>query len=118
MDFHTLDNLIKQLPDYFLAENSEGINSAISVYLIGEINKAWTIRIKNKTCHIEEGSDPKASLSLTASPENIADIFSGKLDPTRAFMHGKLKFSGNINLAMRFSKLFDIQSLRQKSELF
>ena len=113
MDFSNPDNLIKRLPDYFLAENADGINSAITVSLIDESDQAWTIRIKDKKCTVEQGSDPNAALSLAASPESLKEIISGKLDPARAFMQGKIRFSGNMSLAMRFSKLFDVNALRQ-----
>ena len=112
MDISNADKLIKKLPDYFLADNSEGINSAISLTLSGEMNQTWTIRIKNKTCIIENGKDQNAALALAASPENLTEIISGKLDPARAFMQGKIKFSGNMNLAFRFAKLFDIQDFQ------
>ena len=112
MDFSNADKLIKKLPDYFLADNADGINSSISLTISGETNQTWTIRIKDKKCSIENGEDQKAALALSASPENLTDILSGKLDPARAYMQGKVKFSGNLNLAFKFAKLFDIQAIR------
>jgi len=34
------------------------------------------------------------------------DIIAGRLDPTKAFMSGKLRIAGDLGLMMRFQRMF------------
>ena len=45
-------------------------------------------------------------VTLIASTETFKDIMSGDLDPTSAFMAGKLRIEGDMGTAMRLSSIF------------
>ena len=53
-------------------------------------------------------SDEDAAVTLTASAETFQDMMSGDLNPTAAFMSGKLKLKGDMGLAMRIGSLFQV----------
>ncbi len=44
--------------------------------------------------------DEEADVTLTADPEVFQDIISGDLNPTSAFMQGKLSVDGDMGKAM------------------
>ena len=44
-----------------------------------------------------------ADVTLTASPDTFRDILSGALNPTSAFMSGKLALDGDMSAAMRLA---------------
>ncbi len=46
-------------------------------------------------------SDDEADVTLTASRETFEGILSGDVNPTMAFMTGKLSVDGNMGLAMK-----------------
>ena len=46
-------------------------------------------------------SDDDADVTLTADAETFQDMMSGDLNPTAAFMSGKLKLDGDMALAMK-----------------
>lgn len=48
------------------------------------------------------GDDP-ADVTLTADADTFQDIMSGDLNPTSAFMSGKLKVDGDMGLAMKLA---------------
>lgn len=50
-------------------------------------------------------ADEGADVSLTANAETFQDIISGALDPTGAFMSGRLKIDGDMGLAMRLASI-------------
>ena len=51
-------------------------------------------------------SDEETDVTFKASVEIFQEIFNGELDPTAAFMTGKLKIDGDMGTAMRLSNVF------------
>ena len=51
-------------------------------------------------------SDDPADVTFTASVEIFEEIFNGELEPTAAFMTGKLKIDGDMGTAMRLANVF------------
>ena len=50
--------------------------------------------------------DEETEVTLLASADVFEDILSGDLDPTNAFMSGKLRVEGDMGTAMRLSGIF------------
>ena len=51
-------------------------------------------------------SDEETDVTFKASVEIFQEIFNGELDPTAAFMTGKLKIDGDMGTAMRLANIF------------
>ena len=51
-------------------------------------------------------ADDPADVTFTASVEIFEEIFNGELEPTAAFMTGKLKIDGDMGTAMRLANVF------------
>ncbi len=51
-------------------------------------------------------SDEETDVTFKASVEIFQEIFNGELDPTSAFMTGKLKIDGDMGTAMRLANVF------------
>ena len=51
-------------------------------------------------------SDEETDVTFKASVEIFQEIFNGELDPTSAFMTGKLKIDGDMGTAMHLSNVF------------
>ncbi|MBV2358205.1 SCP2 sterol-binding domain-containing protein [Thalassococcus sp. CAU 1522] len=49
--------------------------------------------------------DGDADVTLTADVETFQEIFEGGLNPTAAFMSGKLKIDGDMGAAMRLASV-------------
>ena len=52
-------------------------------------------------------SDDPADVTFTASVEIFEEIFNGEIEPTAAFMTGKLKIDGDMGTAMRLANVFN-----------
>lgn len=47
-----------------------------------------------------------ANTTITISPENLQKLLGGKLDPTLAYMTGKLKVEGSMGVALKLTAMF------------
>ncbi|MGR3617900.1 MAG: SCP2 sterol-binding domain-containing protein [Roseovarius sp.] len=53
---------------------------------------------------VREGSDgDETDVTLTADADTFREILSGELNPTSAFMGGRLKLDGDMGTAMRLA---------------
>lgn len=79
----------------------------------GKEEGIWHIDLKNGEGSCGQG-EPKhtADATLTMDSTNFADMFSGKLKATNAFMMGKLKIKGDLQKAMKLEKM--MKSLKNK----
>ena len=50
--------------------------------------------------------DDQTDVTLIADADTFQEILSGELDPTSAFMGGRLRVEGDMGTAMRLSGLF------------
>lgn len=50
-------------------------------------------------------SDEETDVTLSADAETFQDILSGDLNPTSAFMTGKLKVDGDMGMAMKLASV-------------
>lgn len=49
--------------------------------------------------------DSKADVTMTLNKADFIKMFAGQMNPTSAFMTGKLKIKGDLGLAMKLEKL-------------
>ncbi|KAH9524754.1 hypothetical protein Btru_027728 [Bulinus truncatus] len=95
-------------------KNNPGLAAKINAVFQWNITKDgaevtnWVVDMKNSDPgKVYEGIPAaKADCVLTISDENFVDLVSGKMDPQKAFLGGKLKLSGNIMLAQKLGDLF------------
>ncbi|TNJ41771.1 SCP2 sterol-binding domain-containing protein [Phaeobacter sp. B1627] len=50
-------------------------------------------------------SDEEAEVTMTADAETFQEILSGELNPTAAFMGGKLTIDGDMGVAMKLAQV-------------
>lgn len=102
----TIADVIAHLPEAFMPEKAAGIDADIQFKLTGEQAGEWVVGIHNQQCVVTQGTTPKPRLTLSANTADALAVLSGKLDGMKAFMQGKLRLTGDMNLAMRFTTLF------------
>jgi putative sterol carrier protein len=61
------------------------------------------VRIDEAGASADAGAD--ADCTLTANAETFESLLAGDLDPTGAFMSGRLTVDGDMGLAMRLGSL-------------
>jgi putative sterol carrier protein len=65
----------------------------------------WTVDVKDGKLNVSEGGD-EADCTISISQENFEQLISRELNPTSAYMTGKLKVKGDMSAAMKLQKLF------------
>jgi putative sterol carrier protein len=92
----------KQLPTRFKPDKATGIDTIIQVSLSGgQKEQNWVIIIKNQKLQVTEGTNSSASLSLRVSESDFMDMINGKLSAEKAFFTGRVRFNGDISLALK-----------------
>lgn len=65
----------------------------------------WTVDIADGEATVEEGQTKDPTCTISATEPDWLEIAAGKLDPTMAFMGGKLKVKGDMAQAMKLQSL-------------
>ena len=55
---------------------------------------------------VDNEDKPDATTTIKISPENLKKLMDGALDPTLAYMTGKLKVEGSMGVALKLTSMF------------
>jgi putative sterol carrier protein len=102
----TLEELMSRMPKAFQPEKAEGVEAVVQYKLTGEEGGDWVITIADGACTVVEGETENPKMTLTAEAQDYKDVVLGKVNAMQAFMSGKLKLAGDLNLAMKLTSFF------------
>ena len=106
----TVSQLMEKMPGAFIPEKGVGVDAVIHFKFTGAEAGEWNARIKDGKVDVAQGAPPnQANVTLTADSEDYVKIFTGELDGMQAFMQGKIKLGGDLNLAMKLMQMFKIR---------
>ncbi|WP_216830249.1 SCP2 sterol-binding domain-containing protein [Alkalihalobacterium elongatum] len=86
-------------------EGIQGLNTTYQFDLTGDEEGTYQIKFENGQVEyvLGENYEPKCTLAL--SDANFLKLVAGKLNPTMAFMGGKLKIKGEMGLALKLQNV-------------
>jgi putative sterol carrier protein len=106
----TISELMSKMPGAFIAEKAMGVNAVIQFKFTGTEPGEWNATIKDGKVAVAQGaSATPPTMTLTADSSDYVKIFTGELDGMQAFMQGKIKLGGDLNLAMKMMQMFKIR---------
>ena len=106
----TVADLMEKMPGAFIPEKAQGLDALIHFKFTGAEPGEWNAAIKDGKVEVTKGEAPRpANMTLTADPADYVKIFTGELDGMQAFMQGKIKLAGDLNLAMKLMQMFKIR---------
>ena len=106
----TITDLMSKMPGAFLPEKAAGIDAVVHFKFTGSEPGEWNATIKDGKCEVAQGIPRKEpTMTLTADSADYIRIFTGELDGMQAFMQGKIKLGGDLNLAMKLMQMFKIR---------
>ena len=91
----------KALPTRFKPERAKGIDVVTQVNIDGPNGGEWTVTIRDQKMEVTEGTHQSSTLIIGMTEADFLDLVNGKLSSEKAFFTGKIKFNGNIAVALR-----------------
>jgi putative sterol carrier protein len=92
------------LPRRFKPDKALGIDITVQVNITGPNGGDWVVTIKNQKLVVKEGTHPSPTLELNMAETDYMDLINGKMSGEKAFITGKLRFKGNIGLALKLKE--------------
>jgi len=92
------------LPSKFKPDRAANIEAVARLDLTGPNGGDWVITIRNQTLNVTKGPHPSPALTLTIADNDFMDLVNGKLSTMKAFLNGKIHFSGNLSLALKLKE--------------
>jgi putative sterol carrier protein len=105
----TIKELIEMMPGAFQPEKAAGIDAVVQFKFTGAEAGEYYVTIKDAKCNVTPGIFATPKLTVTADGGDFVKIFSGQMDGMQAFMQGKLRLLGDVNLAMKLLGLFKVK---------
>jgi putative sterol carrier protein len=106
----TVRELMSRMPRALKVDMVQGVDAVIQYHLTGSEASDWIIEIKDGVCKVEEGNHPNPKMTLAADSDDYKNVILGNLNAMQAFMTGKVKLAGDLNLAMKLPNWFKLGS--------
>ncbi len=104
--FKSLQEAIDKLPEFFQPENADGIDAVIQLEFSGDGGGNWYLTVKDNTLNVSEGNIDDPTMTVTAAAEDWLKVANDEASTMSLLMQGKIKFQGDMGLAMKFKNLF------------
>lgn len=93
-----------RLAERFHPEEARDLDATFMILVTG--HAPMSVHVRAGRCLVSPGSSPRASATLGASPQTWLELVEGRVDGIAAFLAGRLRIEGDLNLAARFETLF------------
>jgi len=106
----TVSELMEKMPSAFIPEKAQGLDALIHFKFTGAEPGEWNAEIQDGKVAVTQGTSARQpNMTLTADSTDYVKIFTGELNGMQAFMQGKIKLAGDLNLAMKLMQMFKIR---------
>jgi putative sterol carrier protein len=104
--YASLREAIDHLAFHFLPEKAAGIDAVFQLQFTGDGGGSWYLVVRDQSLQVAEGTYGEPSIAITVSAQNWLSVINDETSPMTLFMQGKLKFDGDLGLAMQMRELF------------
>ncbi len=83
----------------------KSVNAVYQFDLSGDNGGIFHIKVTEGSAVLENAAHDNPNITISMAGDDFANMLEGKLNPTSAFMAGKLKVKGDMSLAMKLQGL-------------
>ncbi len=102
----SMEQMMNNMPRAFRPEAAQGVDAVLQFHFTGAEPGDWYTSIKDGTCTVAQGNAENPRMTVTADSQDYKDVILGKTNAMQAFMMGKLKLAGDLNMAMKLPTMF------------
>ena len=103
----TLSEIMARVPGAFVPDQARAASAVIHFKFTGAEPGEWNATIGDGRCDVAQGIPrQRPSITVTADSADFVRIATGDLDPAAAFMDGRLKLQGDVDLALKLVPMF------------
>jgi putative sterol carrier protein len=95
-----------QVNDAFDPKKAGNLRAVFQFNLSGPDGGDWFITVADQNCQVDTGIADKADVTVGMDADDFVKMVEGDLQPVVAFMQGRIKLQGNMDLAMKVQELF------------
>jgi len=99
-------DIFAEMTQAFQPEKAGDLQAVFQFNLSGEEGGDWAVTVANRTCTVTEGQAEKPDVTIGMNATDFVKMVNGKLQPVVAFMQGRIKLQGDMDLAMKVQELF------------
>ncbi len=103
-----IGDVFDEMLKHFNAKAAANTNASYQFNISGQDGGIWAFQIANGACELVKGGVASPSVEIALADKDWMSIREGKLNSQMAFMQGKLKIKGDMNLAMKLQTMFPI----------
>ena len=106
--------IFAQMPEYFDPGVADGMDAVVEWRILGRPEGGYDtfqMIIRERQCRVAEGIDTEPHVTISIGPVPFVRVVTGQQNPIRLFTFGRLSVQGNLVLAARVSRLFQIPSV-------
>ncbi len=109
-----LDEIFRRFPDYLDERSAKKLKLAACFKIGGgpDEDDRYLVEINHGTCTVTPEGDGKRSVTIALGGAEFLKLATGNLNPTMAFMKGKLKVKGDLASALALSSAVRIPSAK------
>jgi putative sterol carrier protein len=93
----------------FNAEAAEGLDVVFQWDVLGENGGVWHIKVADGACELVKARHPSPTVSQTCGTDLFLAMVNYEIDGMQAFMSGKLKMTGDMNVAQKIYDVFPLK---------
>lgn len=97
---------VETMKGRFNAGAASGMSAVYQVNLTGAEPGNYFLAIKDGSLETGDGTHDSPNITISMASSDFVAMTNGQLNPTMAYMSGKLKISGDMGLAMKMQTIF------------
>lgn len=105
-DQNSIAGSFEGLQAAFQPDRAQGVNKSVQFNFTGREAGAWAASVHDGQFEYHEGTVENPSVTVTVDSDDWLGILRGDINGVSAFMSGKLKAQGDLNLMMQFQNWF------------